>query len=149
MARIDVARLVREVVELAGKSGRGVSDVAVSYDGPESAYVVADGAQLRQLVWNLVRNGVQASSAGDRVVVSLRAGSEPDSRLELAVSDHGPGIAPEARERLFDAFFTTRSHGTGVGLAVVKRIADEHGFSVAVDSGTAKGAVFRVSMPQA
>jgi signal transduction histidine kinase len=140
---------VREVVELAGKSGRGVSDVAVSYDGPNSAYVVADGAQLRQLVWNLVRNGVQASSAGDRVVVSLSDGQKQS--LELSVSDHGVGIAPEARGRLFDAFFTTRSHGTGVGLAVVKRIADEHGFAIAVDSGTAseKGAVFRVSMPMA
>jgi signal transduction histidine kinase len=148
-ARTDVARLVREVVELAGKSGRGVSDVAVSYDGPNSAYVVADGAQLRQLVWNLVRNGVQASSAGDRVVVSLSDGQKQS--LELSVSDHGVGIAPEARGRLFDAFFTTRSHGTGVGLAVVKRIADEHGFAIAVDSGTAseKGAVFRVSMPMA
>ena len=147
--RTDIARLVREVVELAGKSGRGVSDVAVSYSGPESAHVVADGAQLRQLVWNLVRNGVQASSAGDRVVVSLGAGQKES--LELSVSDQGVGIAPEARGRLFDAFFTTRSHGTGVGLAVVKRIADEHGFAIAVDSGTAseKGAVFRVSMPMA
>jgi signal transduction histidine kinase len=148
-ARIDVARLVREVVELTGKSGRGLSDVAVSYDGPESAYVVADGAQLRQLLWNLVRNGVQASSPGDRVVVSLVV--EGRGTLELSVSDRGVGIAPEARGRLFDAFFTTRSHGTGVGLAVVKRIADEHGFPIAVESGTPeeKGAVFRVSMPMA
>jgi signal transduction histidine kinase len=149
MTRIDLVRLVREVVELAGKSGRGVSDVLVSYDGPESAHVVADGAQLRQLLWNLVRNGVQASSAGDRVVVSLVVNG--NGELELAVSDRGPGIAPEARGRLFDAFFTTRSQGTGVGLAVVKRIADEHGFSIAVESGTPdeKGAVFRLSMPMA
>ncbi|HVR20629.1 MAG TPA: ATP-binding protein [Polyangiaceae bacterium] len=147
MARIDVARLVREVVELAGKSGRGVSDVAITYEGPESARVLADGAQLRQLVWNLVRNGVQASSAGDRVVVSLAPRSE--KKLELAVRDRGVGIAPEARGRLFDAFFTTRSHGTGVGLAVVKRIADEHGFALSVDSGTEKGAVFRLTMPSA
>jgi two-component system, NtrC family, sensor histidine kinase HydH len=147
MARVDAARLVREVVELAGKSGRGVSDVAVSYSGPESAIVVADGAQLRQLVWNLVRNGVQASNAGDCVLVELA--SKPDARLELSVRDDGVGIDPEARGRLFDAFFTTRSHGTGVGLAVVKRIADEHGFTVTVDSGVQKGAVFRVLMPKA
>jgi signal transduction histidine kinase len=158
MSRVDVARLIREVVELAGKSGRGVSDVLVSYEGPESAQVVADGAQLRQLVWNLVRNGVQASSAGDVVRVALAPG--PQGTFELAVSDRGAGIAPEARGRLFDAFFTTRSHGTGVGLAVVKRIADEHGFKIEVESGTnpgegdappdsPRGAVFRVSMPMA
>lgn len=149
MVTIDIARLVREVVDLAGKSGRGASDVAVTYEGPESAQIVADGAQLRQLVWNLVRNGVQASTAGDRVVVSLTAEPEPGKNLELAVRDRGPGIAPEARGRLFDAFFTTRSHGTGVGLAVVKRIADEHGFSLSVDSESEKGAVFRVGMPKA
>ncbi|HEX6763859.1 MAG TPA: ATP-binding protein, partial [Polyangiaceae bacterium] len=151
ITRIDVARLVREVVELAGKSGRGLSDVGVVYEGPEAAQVTADGAQLRQLVWNLVRNGVQASSPGDRVTVALAA--KDDGVLELSVSDLGPGIDPEARGRLFDAFFTTRSHGTGVGLAVVKRIADEHGFKLTVDddqdllSGTeraaARGAVFR------
>jgi signal transduction histidine kinase len=108
---------------------------------------VADGAQLRQLVWNLVRNGVQASSAGTRVLVELDA--RDDEILELAVRDQGVGIDPEAKGRLFDAFFTTRSHGTGVGLAVVKRIADEHGFAVTVDSGTERGAVFRVSMKKA
>jgi signal transduction histidine kinase len=148
MARVDVARLVREVVELAGKSGRGGTDVLISYEGPEAAYVVADGAQLRQLVWNLVRNGVQASSAGERVIASLSAPDSGES-WELAVSDHGVGIAPEARGRLFDAFFTTRSHGTGVGLAVVKRIADEHGFALTVDTERPKGAVFRVAMPNA
>jgi two-component system sensor histidine kinase HydH len=148
LARVDVARLVREVVELAGKSGRGGTDVAVTYDGPDAAHVVADAAQLRQLVWNLVRNGVQASSAGDRVVASL-APRESDECWELAVSDHGVGIAPEARGRLFDAFFTTRSHGTGVGLAVVKRIADEHAFALSVDTDRPKGAVFRVRMPDA
>jgi signal transduction histidine kinase len=150
IARIDVVRLVRELVELAGKSGRGLSDVGVVYEGPEVAHAMADGAQLRQLVWNLVRNGVQASSPGDRVTVALVPKGDV---LELSVSDRGPGIDPEARGRLFDAFFTTRSHGTGVGLAVVKRIADEHGFTVTVESGTesaaARGAVFRVAMPLA
>ena len=67
----------------------------------------------------------------------------------LAVSDRGQGIDDEARERLFDTFFTTRSHGTGVGLAVVKAIADEHGFSVEVDSQEGRGATFRVQLPPA
>ena len=106
--------------------------------------VVADAAQLRQLVWNLVRNAVQASSPGDAVEVSIDADADG---FVLAVSDRGQGIDDEARERLFDAFFTTRSHGTGVGLAVVKAIADEHGFSVEVDSQEGRGATFRVHLP--
>jgi signal transduction histidine kinase len=56
------------------------------------------------------------------------------------------GIDPDAKERLFDAFFSTRTHGTGIGLAVVKRIADEHGFSIDVASERGRGARFRVAL---
>ncbi|MCA9630141.1 MAG: two-component sensor histidine kinase [Myxococcales bacterium] len=143
--RMDLAVTAREVVELSATSGRAVSDVQVVYLGPDHAFIEADGAQMRQLVWNLVRNAVQASSAGDEVRVRL---SDVDSGYELAVEDDGIGIEEEARERLFDAFFTTRSKGTGVGLAVVKRIADEHGFRVEVDSSEGHGARFRVVAPR-
>jgi signal transduction histidine kinase len=96
-------------------------------------------------VWNLVRNGVQASRPGGlvRVLLELR-----DEAALLSVVDRGIGIDEEARSRLFDAFFTTRSHGTGVGLAVVKRIADEHGFAIDVESGAGQGATFRVNLGQ-
>jgi len=141
LAPVDVARLACDVVDLARASGRSVSDVTVRYEGLESVNVQADGAQLKQLLWNLVRNGVQASSAGDVVDVMVRLGPKG---VELAVVDRGVGIDAEARKRLFDAFFTTRSHGTGVGLALVKRIADEHGFAIEVSSDAGKGATFRV-----
>jgi two-component system, NtrC family, sensor histidine kinase HydH len=139
---VDLARVARDVVELAGRSGRASSDVDVNYEGPEALVVEADSGMLRQLIWNLVRNAVQASGAGDavRVVVAERS----DGRAELCVIDRGLGIDEEAKSRLFDAFFTTRSHGTGVGLAVVKRIVDDHGFEIGVDSGPNQGATFRV-----
>ncbi len=139
---VDAAMVVREVVELAGRTGRGATDVRVEYQGVNAASIDADPAQLRQLVWNLVRNAVQASGEGQKVVVRL----EQDRGLVLSVVDTGPGIDPGARERLFDAFFTTRSHGTGIGLAVVKRIADEHGFAIDVESEAGRGACFRVHL---
>lgn len=140
---VDAVSTANDVVALAGRQGRGVSDVSVvlEHEAPE-ARVLADGAQLRQLIWNLVRNAVQASHAGSRVVVRIEVGEE----VVLVVSDHGVGLSDEARAHLFDAFFTTRSHGTGVGLAVVKRIADDHGFSVAVESDVGRGATFKVSL---
>lgn len=141
---VDVARVARDVVRLAATSGRAVSDVSVVYEGVESAPVEADGDQLRQLVWNLVRNGVQASTGGGTVRVTI---SEAAHGVVLAVGDDGVGIDDEARARLFDAFFTTRSQGTGVGLAVVKRIADDHGFTIDVESKHGHGACFRVTMP--
>ena len=143
LASVDVARMAREVVSLTAKSGRAVSDVDVAYSGQEAAEVTADGAQLRQLIWNLVRNAVQASSPGDSVEVAVenRVG-----RIWLRVSDHGVGIDEAAKASLFDAFFTTRSQGTGMGLAVVKRIADEHGFAIEVESSRGRGATFSVDL---
>src|SRR5690606_22517724 len=96
-------------------------------------------------IWNLVRNAVQASSAGSEVTVTVSTadGSGP---VQLSVEDHGVGLTEEAKERIFDAFFTTRAQGTGVGLAVVKRIADDHGFSIAVESESGHGARFTAEL---
>ncbi|HEY6727958.1 MAG TPA: ATP-binding protein [Polyangiaceae bacterium] len=142
---LDLVRLVREVVELAGRSGRATTDVAITLRAPATALVLADGAQLRQLTWNLVRNAVQASSAEDEVGVEVGIDSATD-HVWLAVRDEGVGLDEIAKQRLFDAFFTTRTQGTGVGLAVVKRIADDHGFSIEVESEPGAGATFRIDM---
>jgi signal transduction histidine kinase len=109
--------------------------------------ITADAAMLRQLIWNLVRNAVQASSAGSEVLVTVRV--EPTravDEVELCVEDSGVGLTKEAKERIFDAFFTTRAQGTGVGLAVVKRIADDHGFTIEVVSESGQGATFTVRL---
>ncbi|HEY6078560.1 MAG TPA: ATP-binding protein [Polyangiaceae bacterium] len=143
LAAVDAAEVAREVVALASQSGRAISDVHVHFQGDlEPAWVRADSAQLRQLIWNLVRNAVQASGAGD--VVTVWVTRNASSQVELAVVDRGVGIEAAQMSRLFDAFFTTRSQGSGVGLAVVKRIADEHGFLIHVESQAGRGATFRV-----
>jgi len=140
---VDVVRLAREVLLLAGRSGRG-EDVRVRYEGELRLLVRGDEAQLRQMLWNLVRNAMQASSGGDEVVVRVTRRREG---AELAVRDQGAGIAPEARIHLFDAFFTTRSHGTGVGLAVVKQVVEAHGFHIRVGDAGGVGAEFVVRFP--
>lgn len=138
----DAGGLVSDVVELMRRSGRAGGDVAIRRLGELSAWVRADPAQLRQMVWNLVRNAVQASAAGAEVRVEVRV----DSRVRLVVEDDGEGIDSDGRKQLFDAFFTTRSQGTGIGLAVVKRIADDHGFAVEVDSDAGEGARFEIDL---
>lgn len=144
-ASVDLATIASSVVELANSSGRG-ADVAVRYDGPTSLSIIADQGQLHQVLWNLVRNAIQASSGGATVAVSLARTS--DGGAEVAVTDHGPGVEPTAREHLFEAFFTTRSHGVGIGLAVVKQIVDAHGFKVFVESAEGEGATFTVRIPK-
>jgi len=144
-AVMDLGALARDVVILAARSGRG-TDVRVTFDGPADALVFADAAQLRQVVWNLVRNAIQASSPGHEVKVVIAG--DPDG-YALEVRDQGPGIPIETRARLFDAFFTTRTHGMGIGLAVVKRILDDHGFPVDVESRDGEGTTILVRVPAA
>lgn len=154
---VDVARLAREVVELARRS-RGGGDRRIEFVEPDTngAPLMAkcDASQMRQVMWNLVRNALQASAAGGVVRVAVDASGD---RASLTVEDDGAGIDEDAKDRIFDAFYTTRAHGVGIGLAVVKRIIDDHaahGAAITVESGErsevgAKGARFRVTLPRA
>lgn len=145
LGRVDLARIAQDVVYLAARSGRG-SDVDLVYEGPNALEVTADAGQLRQVLWNLVRNAIQVSSPGAKVTV--RVEDRGDSPL-LEISDHGPGIPSEVQSQIFDAFFTTRPAGIGIGLAVVKRIVDDHGWAIEVESEEGKGATFRVELRRA
>jgi two-component system sensor histidine kinase HydH len=142
----DVARLAREVVELATNAARS-SDVRVEYAGPEGETLArCDGAQMRQVMWNLVRNAMQATPAGSIVTVRVNEGEHD---VTLAVDDQGPGIPESAGDRIFDESFTTRTHGAGIGLAVVKRIVSDHatmGASLSVERAGGGGASFRVTL---
>ncbi len=142
----DVAALAREVVALASNAARG-SDVGVVYEGPEREAVGrCDGPQIRQVLWNLVRNAMQASSAGSTVTVRVE---KRERDITLTVDDQGAGIPETVDMRIFDEFFTTRTHGAGIGLAVVRRILDDHAFmgaKLSVERAAGGGARFQVSL---
>ncbi len=145
---VDVAALAREVSALASRSAHdGTGAVDVRYSGPSGAVMArCDGPQMRQVLWNLVRNAVQASPPGTAVTVEVTNGG---ALIDLLVSDSGPGLSEEAHRRIFDAFYTTRSHGAGIGLAVVKRIIDDHaamGAKITAENREGSGAAFRVSL---
>ena len=142
----DVAALAREVVELSAGAARA-SDVSVRYEGPGAAALGrCDGVQMRQVLWNLVRNAMQASPAGSTVTVRVDA---HDRDLLLSVDDQGPGIPENASGRIFEEDFTTRTGGAGIGLAVVRRIMEDHrpmGARLAVERASGGGASFQVTL---
>jgi two-component system sensor histidine kinase HydH len=145
---IDVAALAREVSALASRSAHdGTGAVDIRYLGTAGAVMArCDGPQMRQVLWNLVRNAVQASPPGTTVTVEVTSAS---GTIDMLVSDSGPGLSEEAQARIFDAFYTTRSHGAGIGLAVVKRIIDDHaamGAKITAVNREGSGAAFRVSL---
>jgi signal transduction histidine kinase len=143
-AAIDLLLSAREVLaaQLAQR------EVAVRIvDESEEASVRVDHEQIQQLLLNLLQNALTATeTVSRRPVVTLFARRE-GSRVELEVRDNGRGIPPGDRDKIFDAFFSTRKGGTGLGLAIAQRIARAHGGSLRVDSELDFGTSFVLTLP--
>lgn len=116
-------------------------------EGPVPA-IMGTEARLSQVVFNLLLNAAQAVPEGrpdeNQIHVSLSA---RDGNVVLAVSDTGVGIAEGERERVFEPFYTTKAHGTGLGLFVTRSIVEEFGGAVRVSENTPRGATFTVTFP--
>ena len=143
-----LAPLLQEAVAAAVAEARVPLEVTWAL-GEGLQPVPMDERLLRQAFLNLAQNAAQAMPQGGllRVAVHLEAGARESVRVEL--EDSGPGVPPELRSRIFEPFFTTRAQGTGLGLALVKRIIESHAGSVEVTAGPGGGALFRVLLPVA
>jgi signal transduction histidine kinase len=106
--------------------------------------LVADRDQLRQALINLIQNALDATAGiGGHVRVDAMA---QGGSLWLSVSDDGPGLDEVQREQLFVPGFTTKAHGSGLGLTIVERIVSDHGGSIDVDSAPGEGTAFVVRL---
>jgi signal transduction histidine kinase len=108
--------------------------------------VRADEGQLRAAFLNLLRNSREAMPRGGAVTVATRLAGEG---VEIEVADTGGGIPPEALPRIFDAFYSTKEKGTGLGLAFTQQVVQEHGGTVRCESAPGQGTVFTVRLPAA
>jgi len=105
----------------------------------------ADGAQTKQIFWNLFQNSVQAMPNGGRLSVVIH---EPDlGRVRITISDTGKGIGSDELERIFEPFHSG-SNGTGLGLSIVHRIVTEHGGNIDVQSEAGKGTMVTIELPE-
>jgi two-component system, NtrC family, nitrogen regulation sensor histidine kinase NtrY len=111
---------------------------------PETLELAMDAELLDQALINLVRNAIEALRDTPSAQIALSAYREPDGRIAIAVSDNGPGIAADQREKVFVPFFTTKRQGSGIGLTLVRQIAAAHGASVDVGETPAGGATVRL-----
>jgi len=142
--RVHIRDVVDEALGIAKyyKGGKN-REIIIGVD-PVLPTLMAVRDQLVQVVFNLVLNAIDATGKGGRIAVTATA---DERTISLMVSDDGAGIELTVRERLFRPYFTTKKHGTGLGLFVTKRIVDAHGGRISVTSEVGQGTTFTVSLP--
>jgi two-component system, NtrC family, sensor histidine kinase PilS len=138
----DLGKLARSTFE-AFRTGEQVAQRRLSCE-VEPVQTLFDEGQLRQVIWNLLRNALEATGTEGAIGLRVRSG---DRSVRLEVQDDGGGVPIELRERIFEPFFTTKEHGTGLGLALVGRIVGAHGGTIDLDS-TSGGTRFVVMLPR-
>jgi PAS domain S-box-containing protein len=149
MTPLDVNDAIREVLILT-RSELDEYDILLKIKLSKGLTpIMGDRVRLQQVILNLVMNAVEAMSTDSnepRVLRVRSQGDEPDTVL-IAVEDSGPGIAPETMDRLFEAFFTTKPTGMGMGLSICRSIVNAHGGRLWVSPASPRGAVFQFTVP--
>lgn len=140
---VNVAEILDEVLVLL-EHRRLPAGVKLRREFPSEIRWAVDAQQFRQAVWNLALNAVDAMPNGGELTISAMQRS---GALEVAVTDTGIGIGPDDLTQIFEPFFSTKTAGTGLGLALVHRVTNDHGGHVDVRSEPGLGTTFTVTLP--
>jgi PAS domain S-box-containing protein len=152
-SRIEIAKVVEAAAESIGPAAEKKGVNFKTTLAPEAGMVLGDPDRLQQAIWNLLTNAVKFTPEGGHVELRL---TRVNSQIEIAVIDDGPGITPDFLPHVFDRFrqkdaTSARQHGgLGLGLAIVRHLAELHGGSVRVESeGESRGTTFTITLPVA
>jgi two-component system, NtrC family, sensor kinase len=146
VARLDLNDAVRDLLDFVRPELVSAGVRLEQKLDPDLPSVIADAAQIRQVLLNVVRNAREAMPSGGAVSVATRT---VDGTVAVDVRDTGPGIDPARLARIFDPFFTTKERGTGLGLALAQEIAREHGGELTCVSSPGNGTIFTLRLPAA
>jgi C4-dicarboxylate-specific signal transduction histidine kinase len=147
---IRVEEIFDDVLALLEPELKG-EDVVVDVQLPDDLPTVhGDTIQLEQVVLNLVRNATEAIKEDDshRREIILQASAFEQGTVEISVHDTGPGMNEETMRQVFDAFFTTKSDGMGMGLAICRTIIEAHGGEISASPNPDRGVTFRIALPE-
>src|SRR5262249_20042376 len=141
---IDTAAFLREVVAPYRAAAPPGIRIEERHDGAPP--IAGDRRTLARALVNLIENALQAMPQGGTLrVESARDAASGDAVLRVA--DTGPGLTAEVRARLFEPYFSTKSSGTGLGLAFVRRVVESHGGTIEIDSSADRGTVVSIRVP--
>jgi signal transduction histidine kinase len=143
---IDLNEIIRHMIAvLRDAADRNSIAIRAELD-PALAMTSADRVQLQQVLMNLMLNGIEAMK-GDSGTLTITSKPGEDGQLMVSVGDSGVGLPAEGAKRIFEAFFTTKPDGTGIGLPLSRRIIESHGGRLWANANTPRGAVFHFTVP--
>jgi C4-dicarboxylate-specific signal transduction histidine kinase len=144
---VDVNEVIKEMIVLLRNEASRYS-ISVRTELSDIPQVMGDRVQLQQVLMNLMINAIDAmkSVEGTRELV-IESQRTEDAQLMLAVSDTGVGLPPQQADQIFNAFFTTKSHGTGMGLRISRSIVESHGGQLWAADNSPRGASFYLTLP--
>jgi signal transduction histidine kinase len=148
---LDLNELVPGVIALAHNELTKHRVQVLTALSPGLPHVLADRMQLQQVMWNLIVNAAESmDSVVDRArILRVRSEIHDASNVLVTVEDCGVGIDPQDHNRIFEAFFTTKANGIGMGLSICRSIVEAHGGRLSVSPGKPHGSIFRVVLPVA
>ncbi|MFH2203551.1 MAG: PAS domain S-box protein [Elusimicrobiota bacterium] len=141
----DLNRAIDETLSMVRSAPEALGDVEILLElDKELRAFRFDADQIRQVVWNVLLNAIQAMGGEGTLTISTRVQA---GKAVLRVADTGPGIPPEERAKVFQPFHTTKEKGTGLGLAVAERIVSSHGGRIRIEDGPEGGCVIQITLP--
>jgi len=146
---VDTNELIKESIALL-HSELEAAKITIQLELAERLSLIsAHKGQLEQVMLNLITNAADAMRSIDDRISLLRVKSEAvrSKGVAISVQDNGPGIDPKNIDRIFDTFFTTKSHGMGLGLAISRSTIEAHGGTLSVSPGVSQGVVFHINLP--
>jgi signal transduction histidine kinase len=145
---VDVNELIQEMIVLLRSEGNRYSILICTDLAADLPKVMADRVQLQQVFMNLMLNGIDAmKETSDGGELTIKSNTD-DNKLLISVSDTGVGFPPEQRDHIFSAFFTTKEHGTGMGLPISRSIIESHGGQLWATAAPGRGATFQFTLPR-
>jgi C4-dicarboxylate-specific signal transduction histidine kinase len=144
---VDVNEVIKEMIMLLRNEASRYS-ISVRTELSDIPQIMGDRVQLQQVMMNLMLNAIDAMKnvEGTRELV-IKSQRTEDAQLMLAVSDTGVGLPPQQADQIFNAFFTTKSHGTGMGLRISRSIVESHGGRLWAAENSPRGASFYLTLP--
>jgi two-component system sensor histidine kinase PilS (NtrC family) len=146
--RLDLGEMVSEIAKIFEQERR-TKEVRLQLHAPTGVWVEAASGQMQQVLWNLLRNAVEAMTEGGTIYLSTAQKNATPPEAILMVRDTGIGIAREDLDHIFEPFFSRKTGGTGLGLATTARIVEDHKGTIDVLSLPGKGTTFTVRLPAA